>query len=37
MKTTDSNEKIMLSFKQMAHIANQNPNFEILANNLSNF
>lgn len=34
----DSNQKIMGSFQQMAHIANMNsPNFEVLSNNMSNF
>lgn len=34
----DSNEKIMNSFQQMAQIANyNNPNFEIMSNNLSSF
>lgn len=34
----DSNEKVMTSFQQMAQIANMNnPNFELMSNNLSNF
>lgn len=34
----DSNEKVMASFQQMAQIANMNnPNFENMSNNLSNF
>jgi hypothetical protein len=38
MKSMDSNEKVMSSFQQMAQIAGMNnPNFEIMSNNLSNF
>lgn len=38
MKSMDSNEKVMGSFQQMAQIANlNNPNFEVMSNNLSNF
>jgi hypothetical protein len=38
MKSMDSNEKVMTSFQQMAQIANMNnPNFELMSNNLSNF
>jgi hypothetical protein len=38
MKSMDSNEKIMGSFQQMAQIAGfNNPNFETMSNNLSNF
>ncbi len=38
MKSMDSNQKIMSSFQQMATIANfNNPNFEVMSNNLSNF
>ena len=34
----DSNEKVMTSLQQMAQIANMNnPNFELMSNNLSNF
>jgi hypothetical protein len=38
MKSMDSNEKVMASFQQMAQIAGlNNPNFEAMSNNLSNF
>jgi hypothetical protein len=38
MKSMDSNEKVMSSFQQMAQIAGlNNPNFELMANNLGNF
>lgn len=38
MKSMDSNQKVMASFEQMAQIANyNNPNFEIMSNNLANF
>lgn len=34
----DSNEKVMESFNKMAQIAGiNNPNFETMSNNLSNF
>lgn len=37
MKSMDSNEKVMSTFQQMATIANMNnPNFEVMANNLGN-
>ena len=38
MKSMENNEKVMSSFQQMAKIANlNNPNFEMMSNNMSNF